>query len=159
VSDGTTVVLRSSSVDETRRIGGLIGALLRAGDVLLLQGELGSGKTTFTQGIGEAFDTAEPLKSPTFVLMNEYHGRLTLYHADLYRLDNPGEVFDLALEDVASDGVLIVEWPDRAPREMPPEHLLIQLEESGTDERTLTISPHGERYEAMLAALQQSAHR
>ena len=149
----TTLVLQSKSSPETKRIGARIGKLLQAGDVLLLQGELGSGKTTLTQGIGEALAAAEHVKSPTFVLMNEYHGRLTIYHADLYRLNDAGEVVDLALEEVASDGVLIVEWPDRAPREMPPEHQLEQLEEASARERTITIVARGERYEAMLAAL------
>ncbi len=153
MSDATSIVLESESAEETKRIGGRIAALLQAGDALLLQGELGSGKTTLTQGIGEALAVAEPVKSPTFVLMNEYHGRLTIYHADLYRLNDPGEVVDLALDDVASDGVLIVEWPDRASREQPPEHLLIQLQESGEDERKITITAHGERYEKMLAGL------
>jgi tRNA threonylcarbamoyladenosine biosynthesis protein TsaE len=148
-----TLVLQSKSADETKRIGARIGTLLQAGDVLLLEGDLGSGKTTLTQGIGEALAAAEPVKSPTFVLMNEYHGRLTIYHADLYRLNDPGEVVDLALEEVASDGVLIVEWPDRAPREMPPEHLLLHLEETSEDERTITIAARGERYEEVLASL------
>lgn len=151
VSD--TLSLVSRSADETRRMGKRIGALLRAGDAILLQGDLGSGKTTLTQGIGEALDTAEAVKSPTFVLMNEYHGRLTIYHADLYRLNDPGEVVDLALEEVASDGVLIVEWPDRAPREHPPEHLHVQLEEASDDERRITIVARGDRYKELLAAL------
>ena len=104
-------------------------------------------------GHGEALGTAEPVKSPTFVLMNEYHGRLTVYHADLYRLNEPSEVVDLALDDVASDGVLVVEWPDRAPREMPPEHLLIQFEEAAADERAITLTARGNRYAEMLAEL------
>lgn len=145
--------MQTTSADDTRRAGASIGALLRAGDVLLLQGDLGSGKTTLTQGIGEALETAEPVKSPTFVLMNEYRGRLRVYHADLYRLNDPSEVSDLALEDVASDGVLVVEWPDRAPREMPPDHLLVHLEETGAEERTITVSAHGDRYKKILAAL------
>ena len=148
-----TLVLQSKSSSETKRIGARIGKLLRAGDVLLLQGELGSGKTTLTQGIGEALAVKEPVKSPTFVLMNEYHGRLVIYHADLYRLNDPGEVVDLALEEVPAEGVLIVEWPDRAWRELPPEHLLVQLEEASARERTITIAARGERYEEMLAAL------
>ena len=148
-----TLVLQTTSAEATKALGARIGALLRAGDVLLLQGDLGSGKTTLTQGIGGALEAAEPVKSPTFVLMNEYHGRLTIYHADLYRLNDPGEVVDLALEDVASDGVLIVEWPDRAPREMSPEHLHVQLEEVSDDERSITMTAHGERYAELLAGL------
>lgn len=153
MSASDSVVLHSKSSSETKRIGARIGKLLRAGDVLLLQGELGSGKTTLTQGIGEALAVKEPVKSSSFVLMNEYHGRLTVYHADLYRLSDPREVADLALEEVASEGVLIVEWPDRAWRELPPEHLLVRLEEASARERTITIVAQGERYQEILAAL------
>jgi tRNA threonylcarbamoyladenosine biosynthesis protein TsaE len=96
---------------------------------------------------------AEPVKSPTFVLMTEYHGRLTLYHADLYRLNDPGEVADLALEEVAGDGVLIVEWPDRAWAELPPEHLLVRLQEKSARERSLTLIARGARYEQLIREL------
>ena len=94
--------------------------------MVLLQGELGAGKTCWRRASARA-GGAEPVKSSSFVLMNEYHGRLTVYHADLYRLNDPAEVADLALEEIAADGVLVVEWPDRAWDEMPPEHLLIRL--------------------------------
>jgi tRNA threonylcarbamoyladenosine biosynthesis protein TsaE len=147
------VVLHSRSAAETKRIGARLGRLLAAGDVLLLQGDLGSGKTTLTQGIGAGLKVAEPVKSSSFVLLNEYHGRLTVYHADLYRLDDPGQVADLALEEVASDGVLVVEWPDRAWGELPPEHLLVRIEEEGAKGRVVTISERGKRYEELLAAL------
>jgi tRNA threonylcarbamoyladenosine biosynthesis protein TsaE len=145
------IVTRSPA--ETKRAGERIGRLLRAGDVLLLEGELGSGKTTLTQGIGRGMKVAEPVKSPTFVLMTEYHGRLTLYHADLYRLNDPGEVADLALEEVAGDGVLIVEWPDRAWAELPPEHLLVRLQEKSARERSLTLIARGARYEQLIREL------
>ena len=147
------MVLQSQSSTETRHIGARLGRLLEAGDVLLLQGDLGSGKTTLTQGIGEGLKVAEPVKSPSFVLLNEYHGRLTVYHADLYRLNDPAEVADLALEEIAADGVLVVEWPDRAWGELPPEHLLVRIEEEGARGRTVTIAARGERYEQLLAAL------
>ena len=147
------MVLQSQSSTETRHIGARLGRLLEAGDVLLLQGDLGSGKTTLTQGIGDGLKVAEPVKSPSFVLLNEYHGRLTVYHADLYRLNDPAEVADLALEEIAADGVLVVEWPDRAWGELPPEHLLVRIEEEGARGRTVTIAARGERYEQLLAAL------
>jgi len=150
-------VLPSKSSSETKRIGARPGKLLEAGDVLLLQGELGSGKTTLTQGIGVGLRVAEPVKSSSFVLMNEYHGRLTVYHADLYRLDDPSEVADLALEETASDGVLVVEWPDRAWGELPPEHLLVRMEEDGRTGRRVTIAARGKRYEALAQQLQPRA--
>ena len=146
-------VLHSRTPAETRRIGARLGRLLQPGDVLLLQGELGSGKTMLTQGIGHGLKVEEPVKSSSFVLMNEYHGRLTLYHADLYRLNDPSEVADLALEEVAAPGALAVEWPERAWQELPPEHLLVRIEEDGAKERTLTLVPRGRRYQELLERL------
>ena len=145
-------VLRSRGPAETRRIGARLGRLLQAGDVLLLQGELGSGKTVLAQGIGEGLAVQEPVKSSSFVLLNEYHGRLTLYHADLCRLDDPAQVAELALEEVAAPGVLAVEWPERAWQELPPEHLLVRIEEDDRS-RNLTLVPRGQRYEELARRL------
>lgn len=150
-------VLRSRGPAETRRIGARLGRLLEPGDVLLLQGELGSGKTVLAQGIGEGLAVREPVKSSSFVLLNEYHGRLTLYHADLFRLEHPSEVVDLALEEVAAPGVLAVEWPERAWDELPPEHLLVRIDEEETPGRRLTFVPRGERYEELVKRLTSRA--
>ena len=147
------LAVHSAGPAETKRIGARLGRLLPPGAVLLLQGELGSGKTMLTQGIGHGLKVEEPVKSSSFVLMNEYHGRLTLYHADLYRLNDPSEVAELALEEVAAPGVLAVEWPERAWQELPPEHLLVRIEEDGAKERTLTLVPRGRRYEELLERL------
>ncbi len=146
-------VLRSRSPAETRRIGARLGRLLEAGDVLLLQGELGSGKTVLAQGIGQGLAVQEPVKSSSFVLLNEYHGHLTMYHADLYRLDDPAQVAELALEEIAAPGVLAVEWPERAWQELPPDHLLVRIEEESARERRLALVPHGERYNELVRRL------
>jgi tRNA threonylcarbamoyladenosine biosynthesis protein TsaE len=143
--------LQSNSPAETKRIGARLGRLLKPGDVLLLQGELGSGKTVLAQGIGAGLRVREPVKSSSFVLLNEYHGHLTMYHADLYRLEDPGEVADLALDEVAAAGVLVVEWPERAWAELPPEHLLVRIDETSAKERRLTFESRGRRYEELLA--------
>ncbi len=150
-------VLHSRSPAETRRLGARLGRVLQAGDVVLLQGELGSGKTVLAQGIGQGLAVREPVKSSSFVLLNEYHGRLTMYHADLYRLTEPAEVIDLALEETAAPGVLVVEWPERAWEELPPDHLLVRIEEQGTKERRLTLEPRGERYEEIASRV--ASHR
>jgi tRNA threonylcarbamoyladenosine biosynthesis protein TsaE len=147
------LTLQSGSPAGTRRLGARLARLLRPGDVLLLQGELGAGKTMLTQGIGEGLEVREPVKSSSFVLMNEYHGRLTLYHADLYRLEEPAQVAELALEESAAPGVLAVEWPERAWEELPPEHLLVRIEEDGARGRRLTLVPRGARYDAIAQAL------
>jgi tRNA threonylcarbamoyladenosine biosynthesis protein TsaE len=143
---GRCVELQSRSPAETKRIGARLGRLLQPGDVVLLQGELGSGKTVLAQGIGAGLRVREPVKSSSFVLLNEYHGRLTMYHADLYRLEDPGEVADLALDEVAAGGVLVVEWPERAWSELPPVHLLVRIDETSSKERRLSFEARGRRY-------------
>ena len=150
----TAARLMSRSAAQTRRLGERIGRQLAAGDVVLLQGELGTGKTVLAQGIGRGLEVATPIKSSSFVLVNEYPGRLRLYHADLYRLEDPREVVDLALEETAADGVLVVEWPERAWAELPSERLLVRLlYGTGPGERTVELIAEGARYEALLRRL------
>ncbi len=153
-------VLASHSPAETKRLGERLAKRLRPGDVLLLEGELGAGKTCLAQGIGRGLRVAEAVKSSSFVLVNEYHGTstrrgpgLTVYHADLFRLDDPGEVADLALEETSADGVLLIEWPDRAWEEMPPERLLVRFEVMDDRSRRITLVPAGERYEELISGL------
>jgi tRNA threonylcarbamoyladenosine biosynthesis protein TsaE len=147
------LTLVSRSPVETRRLGQQLARYLQPGDVVLLQGELGAGKTCLAQGIGRGLRVQEPVKSSSFVLVNEYNGRLHVYHADLFRLDNPQQVFELALEENAADGLLLVEWPDRAPRELPPEHLLVRFEILDARTRRITFEPHGRHYESLIHAL------
>jgi tRNA threonylcarbamoyladenosine biosynthesis protein TsaE len=147
------MTVESSGPAETRRLGRRIAALLKAGDVLLLLGELGAGKTCFAQGIGRGLRVKEAVKSSSFVLVNEYNGRLKVYHADLFRLNDPGEVVDLALEETSADGVLLIEWPDRAWREMPPERLLVAFDVLAENKRRIRIEAAGKRYEDILASL------
>ncbi|HLG11932.1 MAG TPA: tRNA (adenosine(37)-N6)-threonylcarbamoyltransferase complex ATPase subunit type 1 TsaE [Dehalococcoidia bacterium] len=154
-----TQSFESLSPAETRRLGRRLAGLLRAGDVLLLQGELGAGKTCFAQGIGAGLKVKEAVKSSSFVLVNEYDGRLHVYHADLFRLEDPREVFELALEENAMDGLLVVEWPDRAAQEMPPEHLLVRFEATGDKARRINFEARGERYEALLHEFTPEATR
>jgi len=153
--------LRSASPAATRRIGERIGRLLRAGDVVLLSGELGAGKTMLAQGIGKGMGVTDPIKSSSFVIMNEYAGAtLRLFHADLYRLEDPEQVAELALEELAERGVLVVEWPERAFEEMPPEHLLVRLAYGDTPTvRTVKLEPHGDRYAELARALGQTRGR
>ena len=154
-----TLVLETRSPAETRRLGGRLARLLKAGDVVLLQGELGAGKTCLAQGIGRGLRVVEPVKSSSFVLVNEYHGRLTVYHADLFRLDEPAEVADLALAENAADGLLLVEWPDRAPQELPAEHLLLRFEMPDARTRRIEVIARGRRYETLLDELGPAPER
>ena len=147
---GALLTVRSDGADATRRLGAAFGRLAEAGDVLLLQGDLGAGKTTFTQGFAAGAGSEELVNSPTFVLVNEYRGRLPIYHADLYRLDSTDEVAALDLANASLDGVLLVEWPERGEELLPQEHVLIRIEHSGPEERTVTFLPRGRRAEQLV---------
>lgn len=151
------LTLRTASADETFALGQKLGPLLQAGDVLLLDGELGSGKTRFTQGIALGLGITDPVKSSSFILLAEYQGRLRLYHADLYRLESPQEVADLSLPEVAAEGVLVVEWADRARQEMPAEHLDLRFTYLGETERGLELTPHGRRAEVLFDEFKEMA--
>lgn len=119
----------SNDPDSTRAIAAAVASVTRPGDVILLSGDMGAGKTVFAQGFGRALGVTEPMTSPTFTLVNSYDcGRLTLHHADLYRLDRTGEVADLALAELADlSGILLVEWGEAAAT-LVRDHLAIRLE-------------------------------
>ncbi len=105
----STVVSRSA--EETRRLGRELGATLRAGDVVLLEGELGAGKTTFVKGIADACGVTTLVRSPTFALMHRYRGQPDVIHVDLYRETSPQTLDDLALDDGGEGAIIVVEWP------------------------------------------------
>jgi len=151
------------SPEETQALGRRIGALLEIGDLLLLGGTLGAGKTTLTQGIAWGAGVTEYAHSPTFVLVHEYAGRIPVYHLDLYRfegletIDDLGEVEDLAIDEMLENGACVVEWAARAIEVFPGEHLAIALEEGASpNERSIVLTPHGSRYEAIVTQLQRA---
>jgi tRNA threonylcarbamoyladenosine biosynthesis protein TsaE len=147
------LVFDSNRVGETRQLGERMGALLREGDVVLLSGELGAGKTVFVQGIARGLGFEGSVSSKSFVLLGEYSGRITLYHADLYRLEAPEEVAELALDEISADGVLVVEWPERAGEGvLPEEYVRVEFEVTGEESRTVRISGTG-RAETITAGL------
>ena len=129
---------------ETARVGFELAPLLPAASVLLLFGDLGAGKTAFVRGLAEALGVdRDQVSSPTFTLVQEYRGgRLVLFHADLYRLDDPREIDDLGLDEIAAGGVLAIEWAEKMPR--PPDNAIrVSLEHTGETERTITIEAPG----------------
>ena len=158
VPDASHVTLRSASASQTHRLGALLGGLLRAGDVVLLEGPLGAGKTALTQGIGAGLGIRETINSPTFTLLKEYMGRLPLYHFDLYRIDDPDELFALGFEDYfGGEGVCVVEWADRgvvadSATLWPTNWLGIAIAADGGTKRALTCTASGARGEALLRA-------
>ena len=128
MGESTILTLRCDDADATRRVGASVGQSALAGLVVLLQGQLGAGKTVFAQGVGTGLEAPSVVNSPTFVLVNEHlGGRLPLRHADLYRLDDPVSIEELGLAESAEDGVLLVEWPERAGDALPADHLLVQI--------------------------------
>jgi tRNA threonylcarbamoyladenosine biosynthesis protein TsaE len=149
--------LFSRSAEDTRRLGERLGTLLQPGDVVLLSGELGAGKTTFVQGIARGLGFNGSVSSKSFVILGEYAGRITLYHADLYRLEDPQQVDELGLDEVCADGALVVEWPEHAHGLLPPEHLLVRFQVVSGRRRRLCLEPHGPRAAKLAAALRGEA--
>jgi len=120
---------RTTDVEERRALAGALAPLLRAGDLLLLSGDLGAGKTAFTQGLGRALGVTTPITSPTFTLANEYDGaRLRVHHLDVYRMESMAEVFDVDLPDLLDDdGVVVIEWGEAIVASVPADYLAVEL--------------------------------
>lgn len=151
--------LRTDDVDATRAVARAIAGLARPGDVLVLTGDLGAGKTAFTQGFGAALGVEERITSPTFTLVHEYVGRMRIHHVDVYRLDDASEVFDLALPELLDDGgVTVIEWGDLILPELPRDYLDVRLSlaevSAGLDARDITISAVGSGWNARHVALE-----
>ena len=146
--------LVSHSTDQTRRLGTEIGRAAQPGDVVLLVGTLGAGKTCLAQGIAWGLGIEGYATSPSFIIVNRYQGRLDMFHIDLFRLERLDEVADLGLDDyLRGEGICVVEWADRAMALLPEEHLLIEMAITGEATRDITLTPHGGRYRDLLARL------
>lgn len=135
-------VILSHSPQETYELGRRLGALLPASFFIALQGELGGGKTCFTRGLVASIspDSAQMVASPTFAIMNEYPGKVPIYHFDFYRLTSPHEISELGFEDYfTGNGICVAEWSERLEDMMPPDHLRITFEHAGDDLRKITM--------------------
>jgi tRNA threonylcarbamoyladenosine biosynthesis protein TsaE len=147
------VTIHTSSAEETRRLGRCIGVSCRGDEVILLEGDLGSGKTTLAQGLAAGLDIAAPIVSPTFIVLREYGGRLSLYHFDFYRLAGTERAVDLEFDQyLEAGGVCVIEWPSCAPEMVPAEYLRLDLSVGGASERTIVLSSVGARHREMAAA-------
>lgn len=138
---------------ETQKVGFSLGKLLSSGDVILLEGDLSAGKTTFTKGIGEALGVKKVINSPTFTIVKTYKGTNgTLYHMDLYRLDGLGNDFDL-YEYFEGDGICVVEWPHQVDEILPEEYILVIITITGLDRREIKIESIGEKYKKIVGEI------
>jgi tRNA threonylcarbamoyladenosine biosynthesis protein TsaE len=152
-STPTARTIASHAPTETTRIGEAIGSALRIGDLLLLRGDLGAGKTQFARGVAVGLQIVGPIPSPTFTLVNEYVGRnaagesVPLAHIDLYRLGDGGDLDSLGLDDYLSGAwAAVIEWPERAVDDgfVPATYLDIAIADAGAQARTLTVTAYGD---------------
>ena len=130
---------------ETRAFGARLARLLLPGDVLVLEGDLGAGKSEFTRGIARGLGIEGPVASPSFTILNVYdEGRIPLYHFDWYRLSGEDELYDMGLDEyLGGDGIAVVEWPSRCPEAVPEDHLLIRIIPVDETSREITMTPKG----------------
>ena len=148
----TCLTIISKNPTETNYIGKIIGKHLTHGDIVALIGELGTGKTSLTQGIARGLGVPEEyqITSPSFTLINEYHGRVTLYHFDLYRLKGPPDLEDVGYEEyISGNGVNVIEWADKIINILPDDTLFISLTYINENERELSITGKKEILEAI----------
>jgi len=149
--------LTSHSPEQTQELGAHLGRLALPGDILLLVGKLGSGKTCLTQGIAHGLDIRDYVLSPSFVIVRELYGRLPLYHIDLYRLDQTAEIAELGLNEyLYGKGVCVVEWAEKGRDILPDEHLLIEISYLSDAERRLRFKPRGRRYQEIVTQLKDT---
>jgi tRNA threonylcarbamoyladenosine biosynthesis protein TsaE len=151
--------LESDSDEETIALGRRLGNLLKAGDVVALAGELGSGKTWLTKGIGLGLGLGprEIITSPSYTLVNEYTGRVPLYHIDLYRLESLSEALSAGMEEyLCADGVAVVEWADRWPEMLPEQSVAVKLTILDEQKRRITVSGRHPRAVEIIEALEEA---
>ncbi|HXG52620.1 MAG TPA: tRNA (adenosine(37)-N6)-threonylcarbamoyltransferase complex ATPase subunit type 1 TsaE [candidate division Zixibacteria bacterium] len=155
-----SVVTRSPR--QTAAWGQRLGELLEGGEIVGLVGELGAGKTCFVRGLVQGAGVGEKawIRSPSFTLINEYHGRVPIYHIDLYRIGTAEELDGLNLREcLYSDGVSVIEWFERLPSGEVDEYIEVRMEFCGPTGRRLTFTAHGGRYEETLERLKEEGFR
>jgi tRNA threonylcarbamoyladenosine biosynthesis protein TsaE len=160
VLDLHTIDFFSRSPDQTRRIGKRLGAVLQAGDVICLQGDLGAGKTTFVQGIAHGWGSLDSVSSPTFIIVNVYRrgDDARLFHMDAYRLDSTPEAEELELDSMLAQGPVLIEWPERMDGLVPNERLWVNLMHVTEEEREMKFHAAGSRYDELLEVIRRAAY-
>lgn len=161
ILDENSLDLISHSERQTKRLGARLGRLLRGGEVICLEGELGVGKTRFIQGVGQGMGITEPITSPTFIMVNEYRAAekpLTLYHIDLYRIEKLEETYTFGLEEyLYGEGVCLIEWAEKVKMLLPPERLWVRMRYLSESKRAILMQASGESYQALLQEFKRRA--
>lgn len=144
-----------------RAAAAAIGGVAQPGDVVALEGPLGAGKTVFAQALARGAGVSPKVRvaSPTFALVHDYVGRLPVHHADLYRLSGPDELAEIGLFSIGADGLVIVEWPDRAGAELPASALFVTIERTAPLRRRVTLRGHGDRTTTLIFAAKERLER
>lgn len=152
------VSIKTSSKDETRKLGLIMAKHLQRGDVVLLVGDLGAGKTTLVGGVAEGLNIHEDVISPTFNIMKCYFkGNIPLYHIDAYRLENQN--IEIGLDEyIEGDGACFIEWPVFISKLIPDEHLVVDLKNAGGDNREITVSSESSQFDDLIEAVKEAFH-
>jgi tRNA threonylcarbamoyladenosine biosynthesis protein TsaE len=150
--------LTTKGADETAAVGQAVGSQLRAGDLVVLTGDLGAGKTTFAKGLARALGITQPVTSPTFTIVQEYDGRMPLAHVDVYRLDRIQELHDLGFEELLEGRVTLVEWGEAIALVLPTERIDVRIgmdgvTEADDDHRVVEVVASGPAWDARRAGL------
>jgi tRNA threonylcarbamoyladenosine biosynthesis protein TsaE len=158
ILDSHTIEFFSRSPEQTRRIGMRLGGEIQAGDVICLQGDLGTGKTTFVQGLAQGWGSRDSVSSPTFIIVNVYRRENggQLFHLDTYRLDSVPEAEELDLDTMLTEGALVVEWPERLGALVPDERLWINFDHTAEEQRQIRFNAKGKRYDELLEVVRHS---
>jgi len=160
ILDPHSLEFLSRSADQTRRVGMRLGAFLQTGDLVCLVGELGSGKTTFMQGVAAGWGSLDSVSSPSFVLVNVYRGarEQRLFHLDAYRLKGPAEAEELDVDAMLEHGPLVVEWAERIKAALPAEHLWVSLRWIDVSQRDMVFAARGPRYQQVLSSFRKQIY-
>jgi tRNA threonylcarbamoyladenosine biosynthesis protein TsaE len=159
----TMPTLTTNGAAETEAIGEAIGSQLRLGDLVVLSGDLGAGKTTFTKGLARALGIEQRVTSPTFTIVQEYDGRLPVAHVDVYRLERIQELYDFGFEELLEERVTVVEWGDAIALVLPHDRVNVRIEldetDDGDDRRRLAIAADGPSWDARRPQLDDALAR
>ena len=148
------LIIITKSSEETKNIGKEVGKLTMPGDLLAFYGELGTGKTCFIQGISQELEVKDYVTSPSFTIINEYQGKIPIYHFDLFRLNNEEEILELGYQEYFyGEGLTLIEWAEKIEQLLPKEHLKIVIKFKDRDKRTISFIPQGDRFDNFLKEL------